>query len=112
MKKKKTKVDEATEFIVRIKKEFCQRLGFSEEEYCEIEFENAFKYLKIYNHPDSFTYSSTFWNWWKLSNAKMNEDLLLSGDLNILDIGKLRLHGSTYIQIKNESLNRTTQKAV
>lgn len=108
MKNKLTHAEKQADYLNKIKIEFCEKLKWSEDEYCELVFENAFTWLEIRGLPDSFTYSSTFWNWWKLSYAKMNEDLLLSGNINSIDFGKFILQGSTYTQIKNESLTGTT----
>lgn len=107
MKKKKTKAEETEIFIQNIRKQFCEKFGFSEEYYCEKEFKKAFLWIDFHRLPEKLTYSKTFWNWWKLKSAYINEESIIRGELKQVHFDEIRPYPQTLDQMYHESLAST-----
>lgn len=108
MKKRITQAQKKESYIQGIKKQFCEKFEWTEEYYCDKEFKRAFAWLKFYDLPDSISYSKTFWNWWKISCAMINEDSIKSGELQQIHFNEMKPFRSTFNQILDESLAPTT----
>ena len=108
MKKKKTKAGETDIFIQKIKAQFCKTFGWTEEYYCEKEFKRAFSWIAFHRLPEQLTYSKTFWNWWKLKSALINEESIIRGELKQVHFDEIRPYPQTLDQMYNESLASAT----
>ena len=112
MKKRLTQTAKQKQYIADIKNMFCLEFGWSEEEYCTNEFEKAFLWLKVNNLPEDYSYSKTFWNWWKLTLASICEQSIQDRQMPEILLIHIKLYSNTLKQIKNESIKPITQKTI
>lgn len=108
MKKRLTQAQKQNIYIQDIKERFCKHFGWSEEKYCQLEFEQAFEYIEERGFSKSFSYSKTFWNWWKLSNAMLKEEMILNNKIEFTPFGEFQPTGETWKILRDEALSGTT----
>lgn len=104
MKNKKTKADETEILIKNVRIQFCKKFGWTEEYYCDKEFKKAFLWIDFHQLPENLTYSKTFWNWWKLKSAHINEESIIRGELQQVHFNEIRPYPQTLDQMYHESL--------
>lgn len=108
MKKRLTQSQRQNFYIQDVKERFCNQFGWSEDKYTQLEFQQGLDYIEVRNFPESFSFSKTFWNWWKISNAMLKEEMILNNKIKFTPFGEFQPTGKTWKTLKNESLTRST----
>ena len=72
--KRLTKIEKEKSYINQIRVTYCEMQGYTEYEYLENEFENGLKWIDVNQVTNKVKYSKSFWHWWQMTCAKIQED--------------------------------------
>ncbi|MXS70261.1 hypothetical protein GSF70_03445 [Flavobacteriaceae bacterium W22] len=112
MKNRLTQVQKQENYLKDVKERFCKHFDCTDLQYCENEFKQGLLWIENNGYPESFSYSKTFWNWFKIEMAELCESCINQNKIIERSFKDFRPFSTTLKQIENEAFSTITQKTV